>query len=264
MLFFFEHHGMEGGELFRVNKMRDQSFPAHLHRAYELIYVHAGKLRVQVEQCQYTMAAGDLAFLFCNQIHSFSSPGPSEISVVLFSPELVGDFYGAYRDCAPQSSVFGLGAPPDFAALQTVYAKKSFLYGMCDRLLAATAIVPVPSRTPVAVLQQILAFVDRRYGEECSLRHVAAELQYDYVYLSKLFTRYAGMHFTAYLNNYRIAQACYLLQNGGCAVAEVAARCGYATLRTFHRNFVQVMGCSPREYLAERGVGTAAGNTQSN
>lgn len=253
MLFFFEHHGMQGGDLFRVNEMRDQSFPAHMHRAYELIYLHTGALSVQVEQRAYRLSAGELAFVSCNQIHSFTSPGRSHITVVLFSPELIGDFYSANKGRVPAGNVIALEKTPDWQGLESVYAQKSFLYHICDRLLAATDMIPAENQLQVAVMQQMLAYIDRHFGEECSLKSVAGSLQYDYAYLSKLFTELAGMHFTQYLNNYRIAQACYLLQNGGYTVSQIAARCGYTTMRTFHRNFHHVTGCSPRAYLAQGG-----------
>lgn len=248
MIFFFEHHGMEGKDLFRVSRLRNESFPAHLHRAYELVYINAGTLSLQVEQKQYNMTEGDVAFIFCNQIHSFNATEESDISVVLFSPEIIGDFYSAYKDRVPENAVVRQESPPDFSGLKSIYARKSLLYRLCDELLASTTMEPAGSRSQVAVLQQIFAYVDSNFGGNCSLKTVSCSLQYDYAYLSKLFTRLAGMHFTEYLNNYRIAQACYMLAAGRYTVSEIAAHCGYSTLRTFHRNFRAVTHCSPREY----------------
>lgn len=250
MLFFFEHHGMTGKELFRVSQMHDESFPAHLHRAYELIQVNSGALTLQVDQKQYMLEAGELAFIFCNQIHSFSAPAQADITVVLFSPELIGDFYSTYKDRVPIDNVIRPEGWYGFHGLRTVYAQKSVLYAICDALLASTRLEPLGNRSQVAVLQQIFAYVDQHFGESCSLKKVAGVLQYDYAYLSRLFTRLAGMHFTEYLNNYRIAQSCYMLRGGRQSISEIAALCGYTTLRTFHRNFRDAMHCSPREYLS--------------
>lgn len=250
-MFFFENHGIEEKDLFHINRLHSQTFPAHLHRAYELIVVDEGTLALQVEQKQYLLAKGDAAFIFCNQIHSFSASEKSEIFIILFSPELIGDFYSAHKGRVPDNNVVRLKKTVDFCALKSVYAQKSWLYHVCDELLSGTNMEPVSNRSQIVALQQVFAYVDNHFGGDCSLKTVAGALQYDYAYLSKLFTQMAGMHFTEYLNNYRVAQACYMLKAGKHTVSETAANCGYSTLRTFHRNFRMVLHCSPREYLAK-------------
>lgn len=250
-MFFFEHHGIDEKDLFRVIQMRAQTFPAHLHRAYELVFVNAGTLSLQVEQKQYLLAEGEAAFIFCNQIHSFSASKKSEIIVILFSPELIWDFYSSYKEHVPDNNVICLNKTVDFSALKSVYAQKSWLYHICDELLSAAKMEPVSNSSQVVALQQIFAYVDKHFSGDCSLKAVARALQYDYAYLSRLFTRMVGMHYTEYLNNYRIAQACHMLKVEKNTVSEAAANCGYSTLRTFHRNFHMVLHCSPREYLSK-------------
>ena len=250
MVFFFEHHGMEGTDSFRTYESGSESFPLHMHRAYELIYVNSGALSLQVEQKQYLLEAGDLAFIFCNQVHGFSTPDKSDTMVALFSPEFIGDFYSAYKNHVPENNVVRMENPPDFFKLQSRYAQKSMLYHVCDKLLAASNMEPVGNRSRTEVLQKIFAYVDKHFSEDCSLKTVSRSIKYDYAYLSKLFSRLTGMRFSEYLNLYRISQACYLLKTEKKIVSEIAAICGYTTLRTFHRNFRMVMGCAPREYLA--------------
>jgi len=251
MIYFFEHHGMEGKQLFRISRMPNAVFPAHLHRAYELIFIRSGVLTLHVEQKQYSLCSGDLAFIFCNQIHSFSTADHSDIMIILFSPEMIGDFYSVYKEHIPHCNVIHMNRTLDFESMQSIYAQKSFLYEICDRLLQSTRMEPTSNQSQIALLQKVFAYVDVHFHQACSLKTVAAALQYDYAYLSKLFARLAGMHYTEYLNDYRIAQACYLLTAGRHTISDIASLCGYQTLRTFHRNFRLVMHCSPREYLSK-------------
>lgn len=248
MIFFFEHHGMDTEDFFSVRQFRDQSFPAHIHRAYELIFVNSGTLSLHVDKKRYLLAEGDIAFVFSSQIHSFSASEKADIIVVLFSPEIIYDFHSAHKDSVPENNVIRLETPQDLHNLKSVYAHKSLLYHMCDRLLSATGLESVGNRSQTAVLQQIFVYVNKHLGEDCSLKTVSLSMQYDYAYLSRLFTRLTGMHFNEYLNKCRIAQACYLLKAGSRSVSEIASCCGYSTLRTFHRNFQKVIGCSPKEY----------------
>jgi len=253
MLFFFEHHGMKENDFFRVNELRGRSFPAHLHRAYELIYVMEGGLSLQIEDKNYTMTTGDLAFIFHNQIHHFSAETNCVLHIVLFSPEIVGSFYSLYRDYVPENNVIHLCHPVDFFQCESIYAQKSLLYQICDRLLKSTKMEKVNKHSQTAILQQVFAYVDANYDNDCSLKDISRAIQYDYAYLSKLFVRMTKMKFTEYLNNYRISQACYLLMQQQDSILNIAEKCGYTNLRSFHRNFRRIMECSPTEYLARYG-----------
>lgn len=250
MIFFFEHHGMVGKDFYRVNRMLGKSFPAHLHFAYELIFVNAGEIVLQVERTQAVMKRGELAFIFGNQIHSFTALEGADVTVVIFSPELVGDFYQAYKDFVPKSNVLRPRLRPGFEDAESVYAKKGLLYSVCGALLSSAEMEPVTDQGRATLLQNVFAYIDRHFAEKCSLKDLAGELQYDYTYLSRLFNQLAGMRFSEYLNNYRISQACYMLKTGGRTISEISELCGYSSLRTFHRNFLRVMRCSPREYIS--------------
>ncbi len=248
---FFEKHGVEGKEVFRFFPLRNHHFPIHFHRAYELIYINDGQLSVTIDQKEYLLQKNDLAFVFTNQMHEFKTIAYSKITIFLFSPELIGDFYMNYKGFIPVDNVLHPDREPDFKKLDTIYSQKSFLYAVCDHLVNQTSFVPVRQSPQTRVLYKILLYVEQNYSDDCTLKAVAKHLQYDYPYLSKLFVRLMNMTFTDYLNHYRISQACYLLKNSSQTVGEVAVICGYNNLRTFHRNFREITGRSPKQYQAE-------------
>jgi len=258
MLFFFEHYGTAGENLYKLFRNRNEDWPAHFHRAYEFIAVNEGKLFLQIDQKKYLLNAGDLAFIFSNQIHAFmhyhegSQQSPSDITIALFSPETIDDFHLAHKNFVPVNNI--ITTPPwlDFYALDSIYKRKSVLYTLCDALLSSTKMENVDSMLHTTALQQIFAYIDINYKKNCSLKTAAKALQYDYTYLSKLFSKYTGISFTSFLNNYRISQACNLLPDERLTVSEIADRCGYANLRTFHRNFRKAMQCTPQEYIANK------------
>ena len=41
---------------------------------------------------------------------------------------------------------------------------------------------------------------------------------------------------------------CYLLKNTGESILEVSLRCGYASLSSFTRSFMRIVGMNPTEY----------------
>lgn len=245
---FFEKHGLDEKELFQFFILRNYHFSLHFHRAYELIFVNDGEVSMSIDQREYLLKKNDLVFIFNNQIHEFKTIGASEITVILFSPELIGDFYMNFKGFIPKDNVLHLDERITPEKLNSIYSQKSFLYSVCAELVNQTSFIPINQTSQTRILYKILLYVEKDYSADCTLKAVAKHLQYDYPYLSKLFAQLMNMTFTDYLNHYRISQACYLLKNVHQSVSEVAANCGYNNLRTFHRNFRKMTGQSPNEY----------------
>lgn len=247
-MIFFEKHGVEEKEFFHYIQLKNYNFPLHFHRAYELIYVKEGSLTVFVDKTKYLLERGSLLFLFPNQIHEFKTPESSEITVVLFSPELIGHFYMNHKGVIPEDNRLYVEKELDVKKLETIYSRKSFLYALCDELIHKTIFIPVNQSAQMTVLYKILLYVEQNYASDCTLKSVSKYLKYDYPYLSKLFTGLMNMTFTEYLNHYRISQASYLLKNTYMPIGEIAVGCGYNNLRTFHRNFHKIIGYMPNQY----------------
>ncbi len=245
---FFEKHGVAEKEFIWYYPLKNYSFPLHFHRAYELIYVNEGSLSVTINQEEFQLHKHDLAFIFSNQMHEFKTYNTSEITIVLFSPELIGDFYMNHKGLVPANNILHYEGVLDFDKLKSIYSQKSFLYTICSEIIEQTEFVPVKQTSQAKVLYKILLYVEQNYKCDCTLKSVAKFLKYDYPYLSKLFVKLMGMTFTEYLNHYRISQACYILEHGNTPIGDVAEDCGYNNLRSFHRNFRKIVGKSPNEY----------------
>jgi YesN/AraC family two-component response regulator len=245
---FFEPHGVEANDSFRTTRLCNFTFPLHFHHAYELIIVNDGELLVTIDQKEYQLHKNDAAFVFNNQMHEFKTMEHSDISIVIFSPEIIGHFFMKYKGYVPVNNVIHLSHVPDFATLDSIYRRKGFLYDICGSLVDQTEFTPVEYSTKTKVLHKILLYVDSQYSTDCTLKVIAKHLQYDYAYLSKLFVHMTNMTFTEYLNHYRTSQACYLLKNSEQSISEIAINCGYTNLRSFNRNFKRITNYSPRKY----------------
>src|SRR5699024_2156743 len=189
-----------------------------------------------------------LIFIFNNQIHAFRMIDNPEVVIMLFSPELIGDFFTQHQGMVPDNPVLSVQQIPNSEQVQSIYQQKSFLYHICAELIEQTHFNKVEHSPKTKILHRILLYIDENYQTDCTLKEVAKHLGYDYPYLSKLFTQMANMSFTDYLNQYRISQACYLLKNSDLMIGTIANRCGYPQLRTFHRNFKKIIQQSPQDY----------------
>lgn len=244
---FFEKHGMEEN-LFNFFSLKNYCFPRHFHRAYELIFIDDGHLFVSIDQKEYLLKKNDFVFIFNNQIHEFKTIDYSEITVVIFSPELIGDFFMKFKGLVPNDNILHFDGKLELKKLKLVYNQKSFLYAICAELVNKTFFVPIRQSSQTKIFYKILLYVEKNYSTNCTLKTVAKYLKYDYCYLSKLFTSLMHMSFTDYLNHYRISQACYLIKNTNEPIGQIAINCGYDNLRTFHRNFRKIVNHSPKEY----------------
>lgn len=215
-----------------------------------MIFINEGNLSLYIDQKEYLLHKNDFVFIFNNQMHGFSSIDYSEITIILFSPELIGDFFMKFKGLIPNDNVLHFDGKLDLKKLNSIYSQKSFIYGVCADLINKTTFDPIKQSSKTKVIYKTLLYVEEHSSEDFTLKVVAKQLNYDYPYLSKLFSTMMNMSFTNYLNNYRISQACYLLKNTYQSIDEVATNCGYNNLRTFHRNFSKITSHSPKEYRA--------------
>lgn len=246
-MFFYEGTEFLQEEYFRAFPLTAQSFPMHFHRSYELIHVLSGNMIIMVDERRYELEAGDLAFLFPDQLHSMEQTGSSQITIIQFSPELIGHFSARYKEMIPADPVLkGLYFPAGNLQFENVYEKKAFLYQLCAQLTRHTVFETKASQTTPLFL--LLSYISRNYQHDCSLSLASRTFGYDYAYLSRMFKQKTGVSFTEYLNRFRISQAAYLLHNTAESISSVAFLCGYDTIRSFNRNFKILTGMTPQQY----------------
>lgn len=261
-MFFYEGTEFLQEEYFRAFLLTEQSFPMHFHRSYELIHVLSGHMTITVDNRRYEMEARDLAFLFPDQLHSMEKAGPSQITIIQFSPELIGHFSTRYKKMIPADPILkGLYYPAGNLQFQNIYEKKAFLYQLCALLTKHTEFETNVSRA--TLLSRLLSYISQNYQHNCSLSLAAKSFGYDYAYLSRMFRQKTGVSFTQYLNQFRISQAAYLLSNTAESISSVAFLCGYDTIRSFNRNFKALTGMTPQQYRVSGMPEASAGHSSA-
>ena len=97
-------------------------------------------------------------------------------------------------------------------------------------------------------LMSILDYISKYYAEPITLRSCSDTLGFNESYLSTMFRKSMGMTFSSYVQLLRLNQAAWLLTQTQLPVAEVAAKSGFASIKTFHRVFKCQYGIAPGEY----------------
>lgn len=155
-------------DFFFAEPVQDRSFPPHLHRCMEWMYLVSGTVELQLEDGRQILSPGQGALLLPGTIHSFRCLVPGEWFYLCFSPEWVPAFWESCRALRPSRPVF---TPDPTLARQLLAADggdrlrtKGLLYLLCGEFRDQAVWQPAPKRQlePVCrLMEQVQAGFDR-------------------------------------------------------------------------------------------------------
>lgn len=250
-IMFYEFKHPMRADYFRVETGYNFNFPAHMHHCFEFVTVTAGCMTVSIDSREYILTKGRSVLIFPNQIHSLHTAFESCHTLCLFSPNLVSAFANSVKGKLPCDNSFEsdnyLIDKLAVISENDVFSIKGVLYLIVASFCSNAEFI-TSQDAPIPLLYHIFRFVEENYRGECSLSDLARDIGYEYAYLSKYFKKTVGMGYNVYVNTYRINHACYLLTNTEKSVLEVSGECGFNSLRSFNRNFRDLIGHTPVQY----------------
>jgi AraC-like DNA-binding protein/ligand-binding sensor protein len=156
------------------------------------------------------------------------------------------------------------GVPVDRAALKQAYFKTRVLttrqHDSMVKLLSIFAQHLSLISNQIALQQQnaepptitrAKQFIQEHQTEDLALGDVARAVNTSTFYFCKMFKKFTGLNFTAYLSRLRIEKAKNLLLNPNLRVSEIAYEIGFQSLTHFNRVFKKINGLSPTEYRSQ-------------
>lgn len=255
--------------------------PWHIHAEYELILIEEGAGVNFVGDSVRRMHPGELMLIGSNLPHLWLSsdeyykPDSGLLSRSVYTqfeaeifpggsagmPEL-GDVFSLLKD-SERGLVFHGGdveaLKDDFRAL--VHAVGFARWnGLCCLLhgLATRC-----RRTPLAtekfcrercsagdpLVQRVHQFINMNYQDRLTLEDIASHVGMNPSALCRCYKRRTGRKIFEYLSELRISYAVKLLANRNITVGQVAYDCGYNSLSHFNRQFKDITGYAPSDYL---------------
>ena len=249
MLYEFNHFGLS--DYNEICCGENLVFQTHLHQSFEFVSVISGTLRVTVDGKDYFVEGNNALLIFPHQLHSISGEGCSH-SIHIFSPGLVGAYTQEISGKIPQCNSFS----PDKSLINSLnklkddaslIERKGLFYSLCAEF-DKNAIYIDRKDDDKNLLYKIFKFVEDNYANDCSLHSLSEQLTFSYSYLSRYFKKTVGISFNSYVNQYRLSKACYLLTNTKNTILQCAFECGFSSLRSFNRNFIEYLCVTPKEY----------------
>ena len=268
------------------------SIRSNRHDCFELIYLHWGHARCQVQDHIFLLKAGDLVVIDSTVYHRLTARSSRKIKVVslLFLPELV-NAHEVSTDAAEYLKPF-FHHSPDFPYVvrartgipAEVYRLMKLMH---QHLPASSDIVRLYVRTCVKLilvllgchyeeflkgqetfnrrqgaiqrLRPVFEFIEGHYPERIRLEDMASRVYISKTQFKRLFKQVTGQSFVSFLRHFRIEKAQTLLRGANHSVSQVAYETGYCTQSYFGAEFRRVVGITPLAYRRRYGNSTTFG-----
>ena len=256
----YQTHNSVGQNYFECIHYTNFFFVAHMHRHPELIFVEDGNISIQTDGQTETVHAGEFALILPNRVHAYSTPDHSSVYVCIFSESYIPHFSREIRGKQATSARFLVrDSITDFVRQELfltdrvpdLYNMKATLYALMGEYLKQTTLIPGTGKD-TQLLDQIIRYIDQNYMDNISLQSMAQALGYEQHYLSRYFHSYIPMHFSQFVNWYRVDTATQLLRNTDLSITEIAARSGFQSIRSFNRVYLELTGVTPSGNLKHR------------
>ena len=252
----------------------DNTYPSHIHKQAELLYVLEGEIRVTIDQTCYLLKANDFLCIFPCQIHSTETPTQSKVLFLLILPEFLSSFQNHLTGFLPDSplllpkdrTVFssealsmlcGLIRTTDSFKTQTLteWEKTEYIRSYLNIILAnffsIHSLYKVNTDSLDTLIQNTLFYIEENITCPLTLSTIADALHVSSFHLSHVFSASLHLSLPAYLNERRLLLSLPMLEKTDASVTEIAFSCGFQSLRTYYRVFQEHFHQSPLAYRKE-------------
>ena len=272
---------LQNGRIIDIRRhVRFVRFPKHTHNFVEFVYMYQGTTTHIIDGNEITLKTGDLLFLNQNATQEILPAGEKDIAVnFMILPQffdtafrMLGKEESALRDfiisCLTEQNMGGnylYFHVSDIEPVQNLMENLILIMLSDDQRMRRTLsentmgllfLHLVNTADRIAVPQNsyeenlILRLLNRIESEYTSitLQDFCKENHVDLYFMERLISRRTGKTFRTLLQEKRLSQACFLLENTSLAVTDIASAVGYSNNSFFHRLFRRTYGISPREY----------------
>ncbi|QIL74858.1 AraC family transcriptional regulator [Hymenobacter sp. HDW8] len=249
----------------------------HYHPEYELVYIPYGRGRRHIGQHHSQYEDGELVFIGPHVPHlsfSYGRQNPYEQIVLQLPADWLATAFGQLPELEPIKQLFhraqqGLSFGAQTRARVAPLLQQMLTQPAFPRLLSVLQLFQHLTQAPdVEVLhadrgglgQQgkekdrlsfIYRYVQEHYAEPIEVSEVAELAHLTVPAFCRYFKKMTGQTLTAFVQDYRISQACLLLLEDR-PITEVSFASGFNNLSHFNKTFRRLIGQSPTAYRQQQ------------
>lgn len=225
------------------------SYGPHARPYYLLHYVVSGKGVYSAPDGDHPVEEGQLFAILPEESTTYTADQrkPWHYIWVGFESALdLSPFFSGYVLDAPECAHLFSGLL-ESAHIQN--GREWFICGKIYELLSLLGEGPVPGRDRAShYVKMAQNYIESNYGRELRVDGLAAELNLDRAYFSKIFKLYTGKPPQRYIVDFRLDRAAELLALRGLSPGEAAQQVGYGDIFNFSRMFRRRFGVPPSSY----------------
>lgn len=248
------------------------SMPFHWHNETELLYVLKGEFKLFLDSNEYHLHQGDLCYIPSGRMHGGEGTNCIyeciDFDAIKFmqEPPLVRRYMSILENKKFQiQNLFNEEQPGILKCAARMFSAArnqeegwemlvlAGLYDFFGTVIQKDYRIPVQKekndRTNILQINAAIEYITYHYKEPISLDDLARVDALSSKYFCKYFHVVTGKTPIAYLNYYRVERACFLLEQRGSSVTEVALECGFNDVSYFIRCFKKQKGITPYQYI---------------
>lgn len=258
-VFFYEQHD----RAIRVSFGSMMNFFAHLHRQIEFLVQLEGSQQMTIDGQTRILQPGDAALVLPNRVHSYAAQDKGRHIMGIVDISAAGEY---------ASLLLGSGCENPFLTADSVHPdvrhccetlassgdamdpalSRAYIGVVLGRLTGAMNLRPATASSGHDTARRLLLYITEHVAEPISLDLLSRKLFINKYSISRVFSEQIGCSLHTYVNALRVELAQNLLRDPAIATAELIARCGFESERTFYRTFREHCGMTPRQYRQQR------------
>lgn len=260
----------------------DAIFYLHWHQEFEFLVVTKGCIIFEIEEREYRLQTGDGIFVNSNLLHSARSENRKacaffavDFSYQILEQDIHSRFAKRYirpilhgKTCFPeyisprsgmwQSQVLqalgDIGACPERDLEPHALLVRSRIYLVWDLMMQHAERVH-DSEEEIRYserLAPVVKYMCDNFAYEITLAELAAMIPMSEGQFCRVFKYTMKISPMQYLMRYRILQSCRMLQETDKKIGEIANLSGFNNISYFNKVFLNIIGCTPKQYRANR------------
>ena len=237
--------------------------PMHIHDLLEVVYCRDGELDITIDDVNYRLERSDVAVICPLVVHSYNVSARNGVDGVIFivNTALYPALGDMLSDACPVSPVI---RSRDISG--AAFYALSALCNICENPLASgselksiawlgVALTELCTQMTMAertlsardTIMRTILYLQQNFRQPLTLNQAAAATGTSPNYLSALFSKQLRISFHTLLNAMRLNHALDMLRHSDLPVTEICYDCGFSSLRTFNRVFMDSFGMTPRQ-----------------